>query len=188
MRAAGVAKKGTARRWPAEQRRRREEHVPLAAGQHRVGAPQRVDGEALVEVEPALGPLLHHLDELVAGLLLVDEAGLCFDHPRRYGEERRNGGRRDEPRGEPAAAQQRQGGEGDDRRGAQHRALRADQRDGEERREERPQDAAGGGEREDAAGDAAGVGHAGRRQPDGERRDHAEQHDGRREQRERRRE
>ena len=65
------------------QRRHGEEHVPLAAGEHGVRAPDGVHGEALVEVEQAgVVVPLHDLDELVARFLLVEEPGGGLDRAR----------------------------------------------------------------------------------------------------------
>ena len=172
---------------PAEQRRRGEEHVPLAAGEHRVGAPDGVDGVALVQVEAAaLAAVLHHLDELVARLLLVEQPRLRLDHGRRQRQQGGEDGGDDEPGGEPRRPSSGTAARAMISAAPMQRALRADERDGDERRHEGADEAAGRGEREDPPGYAAGVLDAGRRQPDGERRHHAEQHDRRREEGERR--
>ena len=183
--AAGVAQDGDTRRGTAEKRRRREEHVPLTPGEHRVRPPHGVDRVALIQVKKSHVAGLHDLDELVAGLLFEQESRAVLDHPRRNGEQARDGGHRDEARHQPSAWQQRQRGGGDDRRRAQQRALRADELDGNESRQEGAHDAAGRGQREDATGDPTGVAYAGGGEADGERRHHAEQDHRRREQYER---
>ena len=128
-RAARVAEDRDPPQRPAEQRRDREEHVPLAAGQHRVRPPDRVHGEALVQVQPPHAVQLGDLDELVARLVLVDQARLRAHRAGRDREQRADA-RRDE---EPAPAEQRRAGESDEQRRREQRPLRADRRDQDER-------------------------------------------------------
>ena len=88
-RAAGVAEDRDAPRRVAEQRRHGEEHVPFVAGEDGVPPPLRVHRDALVEVEVAHRALLHDLDELVLGVLLVEEAGHRLHDPDRHREHAR---------------------------------------------------------------------------------------------------
>ena len=120
---------------PAEQGRNGEVRVPLAAGQHRVAAPDRMHGEPFVQVQAAHAVLLGDVDELVAGLVLVDEARLGSDGAGRNGEQRRDRGGDDEP----AAPEQRARPEAPRPRRREQGALRADRGNRDERREERPQ-------------------------------------------------
>ncbi len=181
--ARGVAQHHGARRSATQQGGQGQEHVPFAAGEHGAGPPHRVHGVALVQVQVAHQvamrgrALLDHLDELVARLALVDDAGLRLDEARRQRQQQRQRDRR----GEPAPAQQHGAGDGDHGGRAEQGALGAHERDRDEGRHEGAEQAAGGREREDAAGGGAGRVHPGHRQPDGERRHHAEQHDRRRE-------
>ena len=74
-RAGRVAEDRDGAQRPVEERRQRQERVPDAAGEHRVGAPDGVDGDPLVQAQqpPAVGTL-DDLDELVERVLLVQQA------------------------------------------------------------------------------------------------------------------
>ena len=80
----------------------REVGVPFASREHRVAPPDRVHGDALVQVEAPHAVHLGDVDELVAGFLLVDEPRLGANLAGRDGEQRAERGGDDEP----AAAEQ----------------------------------------------------------------------------------
>ena len=167
--AACVAEHGEALRRVLEQRGHGEERVPHAAGQHRVRPPERVHGDALVQVHAPRAVDLPYLDELVRRLVLVDHALGRLDRAGRDREQRR---RRDQG-DEPAPAEERHGARREHGGREQHRALRADQRDEDERRQERPQQAAGRGERVQAPGDRARLADVDEGESHRERRDRA---------------
>ena len=87
-RAGGVAEDRHGAKRPAEERRHRQERVPHPAREHRVRAPDRMDGDTLVQPQQALavGPL-DDLDELVERVLLVQQAA-APPSPRRAGARR----------------------------------------------------------------------------------------------------
>jgi hypothetical protein len=118
------------------------------------------------------------VDELVAGLLLENEPRLGANLARREGEQCAEGGGHDNP----AAPEQDGAGQRDDDRGDDQRPPRSNRRDQDERREERAQQAADGRKRVQATGDRPRVADVVDCEAQGERRDHAEQDHGRREQ------
>jgi hypothetical protein len=128
-------------------------------------------GEPFVQVQAADAVQLGDVDELVARLVLVDQAGLGADGPRRDGEQRADA-RCDE---EPAATEQSRAGEGRDQRCGEKRPARPDRRDQDERGEERPEEAADRGQRVELPGHGPRVAHVVDRQPDREGSDHPEQ-------------
>ncbi len=164
----------------SEERWRGEVRVPDAAGQHRVAPPDRVDGDPLVQVEAAHSVELGDVDELVAGLLLVDEPRLGANLARRNGDQ----GPQRRCDDEPATAEQHCSRERNGDRRDQQRAPSPDRRDQHERGEERPEQAAHRRERVEPPGDGAGVPDVLDTEPHRERRDHAEQDHRRREERE----
>jgi hypothetical protein len=165
-RAARVADHQHRARLAAKQRGDDVEEIPVAAGQHRVGPPDRVDGHALVQLEHA-GSVrtAQHLHELVPRLVLVQEPGLRLDRAGRQREQRDERERDDEP----ASWQQRRRRQREQGRRADEGALRARERDRDERREERPRDRAGRRERVQPPGDRAGARDVDDGEPDGER-------------------
>ena len=176
-RAARIAEDRDPPQRTAEQRRNSEVGVPLPAGEDRVRPPERVHGEALVQVQPPDSVQLGDVDELVARLVLVDQARLRAHRAGRDRDQRPDA-RRDE---EPAPAEQRRAGQSDEQRGREQRPPGSDRRDEHERGEEGAQEAARRGERVQAPGDRARVAHVLDREPHGEGRDHPEQHQRRRE-------
>ncbi len=156
----------------------RQVRVPDAARQHRVLPPDRVNGNPFVQIEAAHAVDLGDVDELVAGLLLVDEPGLG---PHGSGRNREQG-RKDGGDEEPAAAEHGGACKRNDRGRDQQRPLGADNRNQDERGEERPEQAADRRERVEPAGDLARVPHVVDREPHRERGDHPEQDHRRREQ------
>ena len=162
---------------------RNESQTP--AGQHRVRAPHRVNGDPLVEVEePPSVVLLDDLDVLLVRRLLVQQPVPVLDRTGRDDHERREPGRDDEiarPEEEARRACE-------DRRHDEERPLRPDRGDEDERRQERAEQRSRGRERVETPGDLAGRRDARHGEPDRERRDHAEQDDGRRAEQEHREE
>ena len=93
---AGRAERGDPlrRHAGAGRERQHQEAVPVAAGQHRAGPPQRVDRLALVELEPARAVgLLDHPRVLVGRLGLVEHAP-AVGRLGRPGRERERGDQR----------------------------------------------------------------------------------------------
>ena len=122
-----------------QQRGHRQEHVPLSTGENGVRLPHAVDGKALVEVEVARGAVLHHLDELVSGLFLVDGAGGRLHGSRR--KRHQTGQNHGHP--QPAHTQNKAAGGRDQSGGAQESTLRPYQRDRHQGWEEGPQETPG---------------------------------------------
>ena len=168
-----------------EERRQQQEEVPVAAGEDGVAPPDRVDGDALVQLQdPRAVVLPEHAHVLVRRLGLVEEATRALHRAGRDEQERADGDRD----GEPPPAQQEHCGEREERSRPDHRAARAHERDEDERREERPEDAPDRRERVEASRDAARLGHVPECEPDRERRDRTEQRHRHGEHRERREE
>ena len=178
-RAGRVAEDCNRAQRPVEQRRQCQERVPDPAGEHRVAAPDRVNGDALVQAQQPLAVgTLDDLDELVERVLLVQEARLGLDRTRWNGDERRD--RRREHDHPPT--EQEGGGEREQRRRAEQGALGPGERDRDQRGHEGAEQRPCGREGVEAARDRTGRFDVGDRQPDREGRDHPEQHHGRREQ------
>ncbi len=123
---------------------------------------------------------LDHLDVLVERLVLVQEPRVRLDGSGRHGEQRCDS-HGDE---QPAPAEEEAAGQRDDRSADEERALGADQRDQDERREKGAQQAPDRRQGVETPRDGAGVGDVRDRQPDRERRDHAEEGHGWREEQE----
>ena len=164
-----------------EQRRHREEHVPLAPGQDGVRPPDRMDRHAFVQMQhPLPARLPDHLDVLVARRLLVEQAGRRLHGARRHEHEDAQRHRHDQ---RPPAEQQR-ARRGQDRGGDEQGPLRADQRDQDQRGDKRADERARGGERVEAPRGPARLADVVEREPDRERRDRTEQDDRGREEQE----
>ena len=138
----------------------------------------------LVEIEAAHAVQLGDVDELVVGLLLVDEPRLGSHRPGRNRQQRRDRGCDDEP----AAPEERGARKRDDHGRHEQRALGADRRNEDERREERAQEAADRRERVQPARYRSRFAHVVDREPHRERRDHPQQRHRRREEGEHREE
>ena len=162
---------------PPEQRRQREERVPHAAREHGVCTPDRVHGDAFVEMEqaPAVGAL-DDADVLVERRLLVDETILGLDRSRRHDEQRREQARHDEE----ARAEEEARRRGEQRRDDEKRALRPYRGNQHERGQEDAEERTGGRQRVETARDRACRRDRRDGEADRERRDHAEQDDSRR--------
>ena len=172
--AAGEAEdRDPARRVGAGGERRDQIAVPVAAGEDAVGAVERVDRLALVELERAVAVgVVDDARVLVGRVGLVDHRAVLG---RLDGADRDREQRGDAERDEPPAA--REPDRGDDRqreREGQERALGAGQRDQQQRGEERAEQRADGRDRVHAAGGLARVLDALELQPDRPRGDGAE--------------